>query len=302
MASIVNDEYDRLAELIQTLGGSRLSSSSSSSASSSSSSSSSTTTTTTITANNEVRQLRKENKALKQENTLLANLLSEEQNTAGGDVDRTQETLRSQILLLTSQLAAERALHTSSEAGDNDQVRQLLIKNSALEKKNARDHQKMRMMREELMNQSTEADLLARQNESILRQSGMHSGGGRKSAFSGTTTSKTEDRLHHLEHEFSELQRGGDDLMLSSISGIHHHNMTNDVSGEDDDSELYSTALPYERRQSMNIDLGASKIHVNREGETTVKFQAVGRRSTNRGGDEHSRRPGNDVLDVDELE
>jgi hypothetical protein len=289
----VNDEYDKLADLVRNLGGSFASPPSSSSSSSFSS------VTPAATNNNinfssfssvdtvQLLQLQKENTRLKEENKSLRNLV-QDHNHNSNDIE---STLRDQILQLSSELASERSnnMHTdTNETNSKNEIVRLQAQIAKLEKRNARDHQKMRTLRNELLSQSKEADFLARQNDSFLRQSRLSTSLG----HSGGVSTKTEDRLEILAHEYSELQRGGDDLMLSSISGIQSQ----------DESSLYQTAIPYNRRQSVNIDLGnGTNVIQHRNGSVDMHF---GKETKNgiRSSRINGRDGGGGDLGVDELQ
>ena len=310
---VVKDEYDKLIKLAQNLGNESFIAATSSSHSK---------------PNVEVQRLKRENLRLTKENQTLRRLSEEKHDGTNKNV----HTLQLQIASLTAELISEREavetissnhnsnnhIHNTNSNNDDDSAR-LLARIAKLEKRNQKDHQKMRNLRSELLAQSREADQLVRQNDSYLRQSNnmsstQHSmrqdngrgegrsgneGATRTTATRSTTrtreyngtatnsTNKTEDRLENLEHEYSELQRGGDDLMFSSISGIQQSS---------DDSSMYQTALPYDRRQSMNIDLGNSKIHVDRNGDLDMQFTNTKGRKTKTSFQK------NDALGMDELQ
>jgi hypothetical protein len=313
----VNLEYDKLADLVRNLG-----SSSSTSFSSSSSSSSSTSSSSALTQQ-QLLQLQQENTRLKQENRSLRRRVQEynSNNSTNSSID-TESNLREQISQLSSTLASERAqnnhLNPNNNPNNNNpnhhhhhhQVQQLRAQIAQLEKRNSRDHQKMRTLRHELLSQSTEADRLVEQNDSFLRQSNLSNLGStlglqasqrfNKSQAYGTASTKTEGRLEMLAREFSELERGGEDLMLSSITSSQ------------DESALYHTALPFDRpeeknnthhasrrgrRKSMNVNLGnGSHVTTHRNGSVDMHIGS-GMQVNNGNGSS-----GGDDLGVDELQ
>ena len=303
MSALVNAEFEALEQQVRNLGDEYISTKVKRMTTIAADSTKSTTEL--IRLRRENVRLTKENETLKQlvETTITSDRTSNTATTTTTTTNNNNtQSLQLQITRLTSELATERAAfrphdESTSAASNDDATRRLRTRIAKLEKRNARDHEKMRSLRSELLAQSREADHLVRQNDSYLRQSGLsttHGGsvareGHMAGNYLGTVTTGTEDRLEHLEHEFSELQRGGDDLMFSSISGIHQSSA--------DDSELYATALPYDRRQSMNIDLGNSKIHVDRNGQVDLSIRSNGTRSKIMA---KGRRT--DTLDVGELQ
>jgi hypothetical protein len=316
----VNLEYDKLADLVRNLG-----SSSSTSFSSSSSSSSSTSSSSALTQQ-QLLQLQQENTRLKQENRSLRRRVQEyNSNSSNNSSIDTESNLREQISQLSSTLASERAQNNHLNPNNNNnnnpnnnnpnhhhhhQVQQLRAQIAQLETRNSRDHQKMRTLRHELLSQSTEADRLVEQNDSFLRQSNLSNLGStlglqasqrfNKSQAYGTASTKTEGRLEMLAREFSELERGGEDLMLSSITSSQ------------DESALYHTALPFDRpeeknnthhasrrgrRKSMNVNLGnGSHVTTHRNGSVDMHIGS-GTQVNNGNGSS-----GGDDLGVDELQ
>ena len=127
------------------------------------------------------------------------------------------------------------------------------LKIAKLKKRNKEDHDRMRLLRNELLAQSREADQLARENDSILSQSGLRQStvlgsSSRVQPGLNSTLSNSDDsgaeRLDALAAEYSEMRRDVDALMYS---GSRLAQSAIPRSTDDSSGSLFQTAVPFAR-------------------------------------------------------
>lgn len=268
LATQVDGEFARISELVAGMGGGDHGGSSGSSS---------------VISNQiaEIERLRRENEDLKKEMRDQAKLLQiSDRNASLDNQGPSKHQLMAEVARLRTQLDSEREalniVHKNSSGHKSDsqgteaaeieaRLRREIAseyesKIKALEKKNAKDHMRMRILRKELDYQSrvTEKTQKALQES----QSGL-------SQFSSGSQLSTGQKLDAIAHQYSDLRRGVDNLMTSS-SGFEGASSINAFDKTSFDSEMYQTALPFEqsssgRRRSMTVSVhrdGAMDVHL----------------------------------------
>eukprot|EP00946_MAST-07B_sp_MAST-7B-sp1_P002350 g2350.t1 len=191
-----------------------------------------------------------------------------------------------QVRRLEAELSSEREaskllqqkLQQQSSTGGPDPIREsereeYEAKIRDLEKRNAKDHGRMRILRKELMAQSREADHLMRQSQGVSRF-----GVGQSADSRMKQSSSTEGRLNAIANEYSQIGRAADALMLSGASGMTMSSA--DPFGHSTGvSTMFQTALPFEgnssqRRRSVTVSMhrnGEMDVHLGASSSTNVR-------------------------------